>query len=401
MDITSPSTLLNGLSPQHFMRTHWQKKPLLVRGAVSPGDYALSTQELFAIAAREDVQSRLIMRKLEQWRVQQGPFDESNPLPKSHKQAWTVLVQGMNLQHAAMAQLMQRFRFVPDARLDDVMVSYATAGGGVGAHVDSYDVFLLQLQGTRRWSIGPLKTARDRAVVAGAPLKLLQHFKPTQQFDLAPGDMLYLPPGYGHDGVAVDACLTASIGFRAPRAGELAAELLEQLADVVRNAEAGRYSQLYADAQQAATSHPSQIPAALGEFLQSVWTSIQPSKEDFEQVVGTYLSEPKPHVWFAQAGPAKRSDRLKAALKSGVTLAPATQILYGKRALYVNGEVLMWHEFSAAERLWLKQLADQRYADTEQLKAASTEIHALIDEWLAAGYLVSMNLMSKKAKGKR
>jgi 50S ribosomal protein L16 3-hydroxylase len=379
MDITSPSALLNGLSPQEFMRKHWQKKPLLVRAAVTAGEYALSTQELFAIAARDDVHSRLITRK----------------------QAWTVLVQGMNLQHTAMARLMQRFRFVPDARLDDVMVSYATPGGGVGAHVDSYDVFLLQLQGTRRWSIGPLKTARDRALVEGAPLKLLKHFKPTQQFDLAPGDMLYLPPGYGHDGVAVDACLTASIGFRAPRAGELAAELLEQLAEVVRAAEVGKYSQLYVDVSQAATTRASQIPTSLSEFLESTWKSIQPSKADFEQVVGSYLSEPKPHVWFAQAAPAKGKSPFKSAMVGSVTLAPATQMLYGKRALYVNGEVLMWNEFSAQERAWLKQLTDQRGADVQQLKGISAEIEDLLDEWLAAGYLVIMNgmTMTTKAKG--
>jgi 50S ribosomal protein L16 3-hydroxylase len=374
MDINSPSALLGSLSPSQFMQRYWQKKPLLIRAAVEVNDYPLTPQMLFALAVKEEVASRLITRKREAWQVQPGPFG------KPAKGAWTLLVQGMNLHHAPMAKLMDQFRFVPDARLDDVMVSYATAGGGVGAHVDSYDVFLLQLQGTRRWQIGPLKTAASRALVPDAPLKLLANFKPTQTYDLAPGDMLYLPPGYGHDGVAVDACITASIGFRAPRAGELVASMLEQLADVVRQSQAGPFAALYADAAQAAVNAPAQLPQSLSDFLREAWQRVTPSTEDFEQVLGAYLSEPKPQVWFEAAKASRKRGK-------GVQLAPATQLLYGKAALFINGETLAWTEFDAPSRPWLKRLANTRQATAHELEQAPEELHDLLTEWWQAGWL--------------
>ncbi len=376
MDITSPTALLGGLSPQQFMQRYWQKKPLLIRGACEVSDYPLTREALFALAAKDEVASRLITRKKDTWQVQPGPFG------KPPKGTWTLLVQGMNLHHAPMTKLMDQFRFVPDARLDDVMVSYATAGGGVGAHVDSYDVFLLQLQGTRRWHIGPLKTAASKALVPDAPLKLLANFTPTRTYDLAAGDMLYLPPGYGHDGVAQEACLTASIGFRAPRAGELAASMLEQLADVLRQSQSGPFAALYGDAAQAAVSAPAQLPAHLSEFLRKAWQRIMPSADDFEQVLGTYLSEPKPQVWFTAAKASRGRGK-------GVQLAAATQFLYGKSALFINGETIAWAEFDAPSRQWLKCLANERKASVEQLNQAPEELHDLLQEWWQAGWLLA------------
>jgi 50S ribosomal protein L16 3-hydroxylase len=385
MDINSPSALLNGLSPREFMRRYWQKKPLLIRAALQVKDYSLTASELFTLAANGDVASRLITRKQDSWRVEQGPFN-NKLLAAKPKAPWTLLVQGMNLHHSAMAKLMHQFRFVPDARLDDVMVSYATPGGGVGAHVDSYDVFLLQLQGTRRWQIGPLKTAASKALVPDAPLKLLAQFKPTQSFDLQAGDMLYLPPGYGHDGVALDACLTASIGFRAPRAGELVASMLEQLADVVRQSPAGPFAALYADASQEAVNIPAQLPKELSDFLRKTWQRITPSADDFEQVLGAYLSEPKPQVWFEAHKGITFAKLLSS--KKAVQLAPATQLLYGRAALFINGETIAWAEFDAPARQWLKRLANTRQASSEQLKQAPEELYDLLKEWWQAGWLV-------------
>ena len=223
MDTSKPLPLLGGLSPAQFMRRHWQKKPLLVRQAIASFKPLLSANELFALAAREDVESRLILqeagrspRSAVRWNLRHGPFKRRS-LPPLKQPGWTLLVQGVDLHHAGAHELLQRFRFLPDARLDDLMISVASEGGGVGPHFDSYDVFLLQASGSRRWRIS---AQTDLSLKEGVPLKILQRFSAQQEFVLHPGDLLYLPPRYAHDGVAVDAqqgtCMTYSIGFRAP-----------------------------------------------------------------------------------------------------------------------------------------------------------------------------------------
>src|SRR5436190_12669774 len=210
MDITLATPLLGGLSPQAFMRRHWQKRPLLIRQALPDVAAPLSRAELFALAAAEGVESRLIRQRGAGWTLRHGPFTRRQ-LPSLTQPGWTLLVQGVDLHVDAAHQLLSRFRFVPDARLDDLMVSFATDGGGVGPHFDSYDVFLLQVQGRRRWRIGRQK---DLALREGAPLKILAAFEPEEEHVLEPGDMLYLPPLWAHDGEALGECQTYSIGFR-------------------------------------------------------------------------------------------------------------------------------------------------------------------------------------------
>jgi ribosomal protein L16 Arg81 hydroxylase len=184
--------------------------------------------ELVTLAGLEGVESRLIIDSDKGWKMKHGPLLKRQLPPFSQKK-WTFLVQGVDLHHDGVHALMQQFRFVPDARLDDLMISYATDGGGVGPHFDSYDVFLLQAHGQRRWRIGRNK---DLTLQSGVPLKILQNFEAEEEFVLNPGDMLYLPPKYAHDGVAKGECMTWSMGFRAPQEGELARELLLGLADL-------------------------------------------------------------------------------------------------------------------------------------------------------------------------
>src|SRR5688572_9483880 len=213
-DVRRPSPLLAGLTPQQFMLKHWQRRPLVVRQAMPTPVAPLSRAELFALAARDDVESRLVQNSGRRWSVAHGPFSRST-LPRLRDRGWTLLVQGVDLHHDGAHALLRQFRFVPDARLDDVMISWASDGGGVGPHVDSYDVFLLQASGERRWRIA---RRFDPALDERAPLKILRRFEPEQELVLSPGDLLYLPPNWAHEGVAMGGdCMTCSIGMRAPR----------------------------------------------------------------------------------------------------------------------------------------------------------------------------------------
>lgn len=179
-------TLLGGLTPAQFLRDYWHKKPLLIRQAIPGLRPLLSRDALFDLVARDDVESRLITHFNRHWEMQHGPLTQ---LPSVTKKKWTMLAQGVNLHIDAADALLRQFNFIPDARMDDLMISYASDSGGVGPHYDSYDVFLLQVHGKRHWRIGAQK---DLTLVEGMPLKILKHFKPQQEFVLEPGDMLYL-----------------------------------------------------------------------------------------------------------------------------------------------------------------------------------------------------------------
>ena len=195
-----PLSLLGGTTPREFMRRHWQRKPLVVREAIAGITAPLSRRELFALAARDDVESRLVRNTGRAWSLAHGPLPRSS-LPPLRQRAWTVLVQGVDLHHDAAHALLAQFRFVPDARLDDLMISWATDGGGVGPHVDSYDVFLLQASGTRRWRIA---RRFDAALDERAPLKVLRRFEPEQECVLGPATF-YICRRAGHTRVSPSA----------------------------------------------------------------------------------------------------------------------------------------------------------------------------------------------------
>jgi len=267
MEINQPLPLLGGLSPAQFMRRYWQKKPLLIRQAVPSMVPPIDRPALFALAEREGVESRLIRHGKAGWSLKHGPLPR-RALPPLKQPGWTMLVQGVDLHHDGVHDLLRQFRFLPDARLDDLMISYASDTGGVGPHFDSYDVFLLQAQGQRHWSIGKQS---DLRLQPGVPLKVLENFEPEQTFVLEPGDMLYLPPKYAHDGVAVgDDCMTYSIGLRSSAVGELGADLLARVAQAYAEdledagpAELARYR----DPSQPAVEAPAAMPAAFRTSL--------------------------------------------------------------------------------------------------------------------------------------
>lgn len=242
-----------GMPVAAFLRDYWQKRPLLIRGAFGDFQSPITPNDLAGLACEPLALSRLIVHnpKTDAWRVENGPLAESRfaRLPKTH---WTLLVQDVDKWDADTAALYRFVSFLPSWRLDDIMISYAVKGGSVGAHVDQYDVFLLQGLGTRRWQIDagahpPLGFRDDVA------LKLLREFNPSHNWDLVAGDVLYLPPGVPHHGVALDECLTISLGMRAPASAELILDLAESLVGDMAD------EQRYADPSLAARSDPNLI----------------------------------------------------------------------------------------------------------------------------------------------
>jgi 50S ribosomal protein L16 3-hydroxylase len=369
IDIDAPTPLLGGLSPQSFMRRHWQKKPLLVRQALPMATPLVSRPQLFELAARDDVESRLVVRGERGWSLRQGPLPR-RALPPLRRPGWSLLVQGLDLHVDAARALMSRFRFVPDARIDDVMVSYASDGGGVGPHFDSYDVFLLQTQGSRRWRVGRLARAELEPAV---PLKILRNFVPEQEWLLEPGDMLYLPPRWAHDGVAEGECMTCSIGFRSAGRTELAHELLQRMLDLD---DVPPDDIRYRDPRQPATDEPGRIPAALQAFGAAAIARRQPSARALARALGEVLSEPKPGVWF---DPGKSQVR-----SGGVRLDRRTRMLYDDDHVFINGE-----SFRAGGRdaTVIRRLADRRALVRAELAQLSPAARALLGEWVGAGWL--------------
>ena len=371
MDVNAPTPLLGGMSPAAFMRRHWQKKPLLVRQAWPGATPPVPRAALFDLAARDDVESRLVQQQGGVWKVRQGPLAR-RALPPVSRPGWTLLVQGLDLHLPAAHDMLCRFRFIPDARLDDLMVSWASPDGGVGPHTDAYDVFLVQVQGRRRWRVGPPVRGAGPAWVEGVPLKRLADFKPTLDWVLEPGDMLYLPPHWGHDGSAVGGdCMTCSVGFRVPTAGELARELL------VRLSEEDGEPTLYRDPRQAATANPGQLPPTLEAFARKALERHLADPLALPRALGEILTEPKPRVWFESSG---GSGAVAAALQ----LDARSRMGYDTRHVFINGE-----SFVAAGRdaRLMHLLADARRLSTRERKGLSSGAADLVQEWLAAGWL--------------
>ena len=368
MQITQALPLLGGLSPQQFMKRHWQKKPLLVRGAVPGLQPLLQRNELFALSAREDVESRLVAQTAGEWSFRRGPFAR-RALPPLSRPGWTLLVQGVDLHDNGAHELLAKFRFLPQARVDDLMISYASDGGGVGPHFDSYDVFLLQAQGRRRWRIGRQK---DLALRDDLPLKVLANFEPEEEYLLEPGDMLYLPPLYAHDGVAQGECQTYSIGFRSPGRGELARELLQRLSEDAAEL-AGE--NLYRDAAQEATAAPGAIPPQMQRFAREALLAALKDPGAQDRALGEYLTEPKANVWF-EGGPARAAGRQ-------VVLDRRTRMMYDARHIFVNGES---YRASGRDAALMRALADRRSLGAGELTRASEAARSLLQSWCEAGW---------------
>jgi 50S ribosomal protein L16 3-hydroxylase len=369
------AALLGGLTAATFLARHWQKDALLVRGAVPDFAGPFSAAQLVRLAQRDDVESRLVVRDGARWSLAHGPFRRADfkALPARN---WTLLVQGANLHTKEGDALLRQFAFLPYARLDDLMISYAAPGGGVGPHVDSYDVFLLQGFGRRRWRYG---RQDDCTLDERLPLKILKRFVPSHDSVLGPGDMLYLPPQFAHEGTALEACTTCSIGFRAAGANELATAFLDFLRDEVELP--GRY----ADPDLAPTRNPARIDAAMRRQCGRMLARIRWDAADVARFLGCSLSEPKPHVFFdPPAAPLPRAAFARAAARHGVRLDRRTQLLYDNHHLFINGTARPWPAEGART---LARLADRRTLGARDAAALPAPVVALLHDWYRDGFL--------------
>jgi len=376
MDAPSLGGLLGGRTPAAFMSQYWQKKPLLIRRALPEVDDTFTRDRLIELACRDDVDARLVVRERGHYSLTHGPFARRyfRGLPATD---WTLLVQGVNRVDAASDRLLRKFSFVPYARLDDVMVSYAAPGGGVGPHFDSYDVFLLQGSGRRRWRYGKQS---DRSLVPNVELEILRRFSPRCDVVLAPGDMLYLPPEIAHDGRAVDACITYSIGFRAATHAEITQAFLDFLRDDLRFPD-GRY----ADPDARPTQSPARVEAAMRRRVTATLAKLRWSGSDVGRFLGCYFSEPKPIVRFRPpANPlGKRAFVAKTAAR-GLTLDQGTQLLYDDVSFYMNGEAIA---FRGAGSELLRRLANRRMLSTRECGALGAPLGGVLYEWYRYGFV--------------
>jgi 50S ribosomal protein L16 3-hydroxylase len=376
MQKNTPLTLLAGLTPQQFMKRHWQKKPLLIRQAVPDMQPLIDRATLLDMVESEEVESRLIVRRGPQWTLKKGPIRRKS-LPSFKTPDWTVLIQGVDLHHDAVHALLQQFRFVPDARLDDLMISYATDGGGVGPHFDSYDVFLLQAQGQRKWRIGRQKKFE---LQEGVPLKILKEFKPEAEYVLNPGDMLYLPPGYAHDGVAVGECMTYSVGFKVPRKAELVSQLLMGMSEeAAENSDEGRNA-LYQDPDQAAALCDASIPKALQKFAAISVSKALRNPEMLNCLLGESLTEPKPNVWFDNPDQSEL-DHLN--WPCAMRLDRRTKMLFDAHHIFINGESF---RASGRDAQLLRQLANGKYLSQKGASLLSRDAAKLMRSWWEEGW---------------
>lgn len=372
---TSPyriETLLGGLSPERFLTEYWQKKPLLVRQAIPGFQGLLGKTELFDLASRDDAESRLVQANRGRWLLDHGPF-EPEDLATLPKRGWSLLVQGVNHFLPAADILLRSFSFAPYARLDDLMVSFAPDGGGVGPHFDSYDVFLIQGLGRRRWEIS---AQTDLDLVEGAPLRILKRFQVEQSWELEAGDMLYLPPKYAHNGVALGDCMTYSVGFRAPTTQEIATQFLVYLQDQL--ALSGRY----ADPKLKRPRHPAEIDGEMLQQLEAMIAKIRWNRRDIADFAGRYLSEPKAHIFFEPpARPLAAAAFRRQAEKHGIRLDPRSLLLFKGSSFFINGEAIRASTRAAA---MLRKLADQRQIGPTILL---DELVGILYEWYRLGYL--------------
>lgn len=299
-----------------FMRDYWQKRPMILRNAFRESSFDINLEDFFVMATMEHLHSRIIFENAEDqsWDIEIGSFELDwleNSLGPSH---WTLLVQDTEQYLHQMHELLELFRFIPNWRLDDVQLSYATTGGSAGPHVDSYDVFLIQISGKRQWKIENAPVTDDRPMIENAALKLLKELNPDQEFTAKPGDMLYLPPKFPHWGIAVGPCITASIGFKAPEINML------QTAISVMTEGLNYTPGQFVDSAQSQSDDPGYVPDAPIDWFQNEMRQLAEDREILERVFCSSVTHPVRANWpGAAADPVPSAEEIPDDLRQGST----------------------------------------------------------------------------------
>ena len=350
MRLDRKNHILGKISVDVFLKKYWQKKPLVIRDAIKNFKSPITEKDLFRIAQNENAISRLIEFKRGIWQVKYGPFKKSD-LPKKINTSWTILVQNIN-HHVPFAEsFLNLFKFIPYARLDDLMVSFATKKGSVGPHFDSYDVFLFQAKGEREWKISEQKKfSLDKK----SAIKIITNFKAKNTWVLKPGDLLYLPPNVGHWGISQsDDCLTYSIGFRAPGTFEIQSKFLDFIQDnLITNK-----NDLYKDPNLNLQKNPAEINSNMMKKIHHIVNRLRWNTNSINTFIGQLLTEPIEGAVFETSKPMTLEIFKKDLIRKPLKLNPKTRMLFIKNNFYINGELI---ETDKKSIMYLKQLANDR-----------------------------------------
>ncbi|MDI3324914.1 cupin domain-containing protein [Pontibacterium granulatum] len=284
--MTQQPSPFGDISVETFLKEYWQKKPLLIRNAFPDLEPPVGPDELAGLACEQDVESRLVIQNQDNWELKHGPFGEETfaELPENN---WTLLVQAVDHWVPEANEILEQFRFIPNWRYDDLMVSFASQGGGVGPHYDNYDVFLIQTQGKRRWEVGGFFD-QNSPRRPDLPVMIIPDWEPENTWILEPGDMLYIPPQVGHNGVSEsDDCMTYSVGFRAPSH----AEILRSFTDFVgeKLTSESRYTDPGMDLQD----NPGQIGPEALQQVRDIFNRYLNDESQLATWLGQYVTDPK------------------------------------------------------------------------------------------------------------
>ncbi len=355
MRLNRKTHILGKTSVNDFLKNYWQKKPLLIKNAIPNFVSPITESDLFIIAQNEEAVSRLIEHKQGIWQVKYGPFKKSD-LPKKTNIPWTILVQNINHYFPFAESFLNLFKFIPYARLDDLMISYATKKGSVGPHFDSYDVFLFQAQGAREWKISDQKKfTLDKQ----SSIKIITNFKSKNSWVLKPGDMLYLPPNIGHWGISQsDDCVTYSIGFRAPGTFEIQSKFLDFIQDHLITNE----NEIYKDPNLTPQKNPAEISSNMTKEMRNIVDRLRWDKSSINHFIGQLLSEPIENSIFETRKPLSLKAFEKSIVHKTLRLNSKTRMLFIKNNFYINGEFI---KIDKKYTSFLKQLANNREISLE------------------------------------
>ena len=358
-------SILGSLSAEAFLKSYWQKKPLLIRQAIPDFQPPLSADELAGLALEEEVESRIVLEKGEKpWELRRGPFSESDftNLPPSH---WTLLVQAVDHWVPDVHSLLEGFDFLPSWRLEDIMISYATDGGSVGPHYDHFDVFLIQAEGKRRWQVGPVYDTSSPKL-ENTDLHILSEFEVLEDYVLEPGDMLYLPPGVGHHGAAEGECMTLSVGFRAPSHREILMQYTDFIADQLPE------SLRYSDSDQTLPTRKGEIDEKALDRLQHILKEHIEDRSMLAEWFGEMMTQPKheqpvEEPWQSWEHLIEEADDVELVLNEGSRLAFKEE--KESLMLFADGDAYECHSAStrhlAQELCQNSQLASEQWCTVE------------------------------------